>query len=118
MKARLASGNPHKLEELRRALPGWSIELLEDRDFPPEIGATYAENARAKAVFGRGHAAADEWAIGEDSGIEASGLDGRPGVASARWADDGVAQLLRELEGVDDVAGAVRLRDRRDRPRR
>ncbi len=103
MKARLASGNPHKLEELRRALPGWSIELLEDRDFPPETGATYTENARAKAVFGRGHAAADEWAIGEDSGIEASGLEGRPGVASARWADDGVAHLLRELEGVDDV---------------
>lgn len=102
MKARLASGNPHKLEELRRALPGWTIELLDGRDFPSETGATYAENARAKAVFGRQHAAPDEWAVGEDSGIEASGLDGRPGIASARWAADGVAQLLRELEGVED----------------
>jgi XTP/dITP diphosphohydrolase len=103
VKARLASGNPHKLDELRRALPNWSIELLEDRDFPPETGATYVENARAKATFGRMHAAPDEWAIGEDSGIEAAGLGGRPGVASARWADDGVARLLRELEGVADV---------------
>jgi XTP/dITP diphosphohydrolase len=102
VRARLASGNRHKLEELRRALPGWSIELLEQRHLPPESGATYAENARAKAVFGRQHAAPDEWSIGEDSGIEASGLDGRPGIASARWADDGVAHLLRELEGLTD----------------
>ena len=52
MKARLASGNAHKLEELRAALPGWELELLEaDRDFPPEDGATYYENARAKAAL-------------------------------------------------------------------
>lgn len=97
MKARLASGNPHKLVELRRALPGWEIELTDDTAFPPETGSTYAENARGKAVFGRLGAPADAWVIGEDSGIEASGLGGRPGIASARWADDGVAQLLVEL---------------------
>ena len=103
MRARLASGNRHKLEELRRALPGWSIELLERHDFPPEAGASYVENARAKALFGRAHAASDEWAIGEDSGIEAAGLGGRPGVASARWAADGVTRLLEELDGTDDL---------------
>jgi len=27
---------------------------------------------------------------------------GRPGIASARWAEDGVAQLLEELRGVAD----------------
>ena len=102
MKARLASRNPHKLAELRRALPGWEIELSDDPDFPPETGSTYAENARGKADHGRRSAPADAWVIGEDSGIEASGLDGRPGLASARWADDGVARLLEELEGIDD----------------
>ena len=40
--------------------------------------------------------------IGEDSGIEASGLGGRPGLASARWASDGVAQLLVELAPLED----------------
>jgi hypothetical protein len=36
VKARLASGNSHKLEELRAALPGWELELLEtDREYPP-----------------------------------------------------------------------------------
>jgi XTP/dITP diphosphohydrolase len=103
VKARLASGNPHKLEELRAALPGWELALLEtDRDYPPEVGATYYENARAKAVFGRESAPKDEWVLGEDSGIEVAALGGGPGVASARWATDGVAQLLAELDGVDD----------------
>jgi XTP/dITP diphosphohydrolase len=102
-RARLASGNRHKLEELQAALPGWELELLEtDREYPPEDGATYYENARAKAAFGREAAAAEEWMLGEDSGIEAAALGGRPGIASARWAADGVARLLEELDGVDD----------------
>jgi XTP/dITP diphosphohydrolase len=100
VKARLASANAHKLEELRAALPGWDLELLRTEDgYPPESGATYDENARAKAAFGRERAAPDEWALGEDSGIEVVALDGRPGIASARWAEDGVAQLLAELDG-------------------
>ncbi len=40
--------------------------------------------------------------LGEDSGIEASALDGAPGVRSARWDADGVARMLRELDGADD----------------
>jgi XTP/dITP diphosphohydrolase len=103
LKARLASGNPHKLEELRAALPEWELELLQtEREYPPEDGATYYENARAKAVFGREEAAPAEWALGEDSGVEVAALGGRPGIASARWAVDGVARLLEELDGVED----------------
>jgi XTP/dITP diphosphohydrolase len=103
VRARLASGNPHKLEELRAALTGWELELLETgRDYPPEDGETYYENARAKAAFGRESAPPDEWVLGEDSGIEVAALGGAPGIASARWAVDGVAQLLAELDGVDD----------------
>jgi XTP/dITP diphosphohydrolase len=102
VKARLASGNPHKLAEVRRALPGWEIELIDNPGFPPETGLTYAENARGKAVHGRARAPADAWVVGEDSGIEAAGLAGRPGIASARWAEDGVARLLGELADVSD----------------
>jgi XTP/dITP diphosphohydrolase len=102
VKARLASGNPHKLVEFRRALAGWEIELIDNPAFPPETGLTYAENARGKAVHGRAGTPAGAWVIGEDSGIEAAGLAGRPGIASARWAEDGVARLLGELADVSD----------------
>lgn len=101
LKALLASQNRHKLEELRSALPGWQLELLGATAFPPEDGATYYDNAREKARYGR-TVASREWVLGEDSGIEAVALGGRPGIASARWAEDGVAALLRELDGVDD----------------
>ena len=49
VRAQLASGNAHKLEELRAALPGWEIELLGAGGFPDEDGETYYENARGKA---------------------------------------------------------------------
>ena len=101
MKAVLASGNPHKLAELSAALPGWELSLLEGADFPPETGATFDENARAKAEFGRSLRPDADWIVGEDSGIEVAALGGAPGVHSARyegWQD----RLLRELEGVEE----------------
>lgn len=82
-------------------MPDWELELLGADEFPPEDGDTYYENARRKAEFGRS-LAGDAWAIGEDSGIELAALGGRPGVQSARWADDGVARALDELADADD----------------
>lgn len=103
MRGLLASGNQHKLAELRAALPGWELELLETTEpYPSEDGGTYYENARAKAEFGRRAGDADAWVLGEDSGIEVAALGGEPGIASARWAEDGVARLLDELRGVAD----------------
>jgi XTP/dITP diphosphohydrolase len=40
--------------------------------------------------------------LGEDSGIEVAALGGRPGIESARWAEDGVTALLAELHGIED----------------
>jgi XTP/dITP diphosphohydrolase len=98
----LASRNENKVRELRAALPDSTISLLDAPDDPVEDGATFADNARIKALHGRAHAPANAWVAGEDSGIEVEALDGRPGVESARWAADGVAQLLRALEGESD----------------
>jgi XTP/dITP diphosphohydrolase len=98
----LASGNPNKLRELRHALPTWEIALLAAPDEPVEDGSTFLANARIKARHGRARADPDAWVAGEDSGIEVAALGGRPGVESARWAEDGVSRLLSELEGVDD----------------
>ena len=99
--ANLASKNEHKGRELARALPGWTIDLLDSDAFPAEEGETYYENARAKARFGRMMGDFDVWMLGEDSGIEVEGLGGEPGVHSARWAEEPVAALLERLRGVE-----------------
>jgi XTP/dITP diphosphohydrolase len=99
VRALLASSNPHKAEELARSLQGWEIRLL-GVALPPETGSSYYENARAKAEFGH-RARGDAWILGEDSGIEVTGLGGRPGIHSARWAAEPVSALLAELRGVD-----------------
>jgi XTP/dITP diphosphohydrolase len=98
----LASRNENKLRELRAALPGWEIALVDAPDVPVEDGETFLDNARLKALHGRRHAPADAWVAGEDSGIEVAALGGRPGVQSARWADDGVARVLSELADAED----------------
>jgi XTP/dITP diphosphohydrolase len=98
----LASRNPNKLRELQHALRGWEITLLAAPDEPVEDGGTFLANARIKARHGRVHADRDAWVAGEDSGIEVAALGGRPGVESARWADDGVSRVLAELEDIDD----------------
>jgi len=100
LRAKLASRNANKARELARLLPGWEIELLDAGDYPPESGETYYENALTKARFGRRHAPADMWVIGEDSGIEVAGLGWGPGVRSSRSAaGDEVGWMLRQLEG-------------------
>jgi len=102
VRARLCSRNESKLREFRAALPGWELELLDVDGYPPEDGASYYENARGKAEFGRSVEPAGAWLLADDSGIEVDALGGAPGVATARWAADGVARLLDELAGVED----------------
>jgi XTP/dITP diphosphohydrolase len=98
----LVTGNPHKVDELAAALPAWHVDGLQLEREPHESGDVYAANARIKALAGRAGAPATAWVVGEDSGIEARALDGAPGIRSARWDDDGVARMLRELDGADD----------------
>ena len=100
--ATFASSNEHKLRELQHLLPGWELELLGAATFPPEEGDSYYENARAKALFGRGLADPERWVLGEDSGVEIEALGGGPGVRSARWAAGEEAErALAELRGVE-----------------
>jgi XTP/dITP diphosphohydrolase len=102
MRAVLCSSNEHKARELERVLPGWTLELLADDAYPPETGSTYYENARIKALHGRGLVSTALWVLGEDSGIEVAGLGGRPGIHSSRFAaGDPVGRLLAELTGID-----------------
>jgi XTP/dITP diphosphohydrolase len=87
----MATRNAGKIRELRDLLAGLGIELLSLADFPdlpeiPEVGATFAENAgtKAKEVARLTHLPA----LADDSGLEVAALGGRPGVFSARYAQD------------------------------
>jgi XTP/dITP diphosphohydrolase len=103
----LATRNDHKLRELREALPGIEIDPLPaEVELPPETGETFSENALGKARAA--NAATGRASVADDSGIAAYGLDGRPGVRSARYAgeaasdEENLAKLLREVGAGND----------------
>ena len=84
----VATTNAGKLREIRPLLAGAPVELLTLADLPPiavaeETGATFAENARAKALHYA--QASGLLAVAEDSGLEIDRLGGVPGVESARY---------------------------------
>ncbi|UJW33124.1 RdgB/HAM1 family non-canonical purine NTP pyrophosphatase [Saccharothrix sp. AJ9571] len=88
----VASRNAKKLGELRRILDAeglGGIEVVGLGDVPefpeaPETGATFEENALAKA---RDAAAATGLpSVADDSGLAVDALNGMPGVLSARWS--------------------------------
>ena len=85
----VATHNAGKLEEIRDLLSPFGISATSNADHglgePEETEHTFVGNARIKA-----HAAARATglpALADDSGIEIDGLDGRPGVHTADWAE-------------------------------
>ena len=88
----VASRNPKKLAELRRVLDaagltGLTLVSLDDVapfDEAPETGATFEDNALAKARDA--FAATGLPSVADDSGLEVAALNGMPGVLSARWS--------------------------------
>lgn len=88
----VASRNAKKLAELRRVLDAAGLSgltLLSLADVPPfeeapETGATFEENALAKARDA--YAATGIPAVADDSGLAVDALNGMPGVLSARWS--------------------------------
>jgi XTP/dITP diphosphohydrolase len=110
----VASRNREKLAELRRVLEaagvsGLTLLSLDDVapfDEAPETGATFEDNALAKAR--EAYAASGLASVADDSGIEVNALNGMPGVLSARWSgvhgEDAAntALLLAQLHDVPD----------------
>jgi XTP/dITP diphosphohydrolase len=116
----VATRNPGKLVELRRLLETEHVAgvrvlgLADVPEFPeePETGATFAENALAKARDAT--KATGLAAVADDSGLTVDALGGMPGVLSARWAgrhgDDraNLELVLGQLADVpDDRRGAA-----------
>jgi XTP/dITP diphosphohydrolase len=106
-----ATGNKHKLREMRELLPGVELEPLpEGVELPPEDGDGFAAIALDKARAA--HRATGEPTIADDSGIGAVALGGRPGIHSARYGGEGASdeenleKLLREVTAAGDERGA------------
>ncbi len=110
----VASRNRKKLAELQRVLDGAGLSgvtLVSLDDVPefaeaPETGATFEENALAKARDA--FTATGLPSIADDSGLTVAALNGMPGVLSARWSgrhgDDAANTelLLAQLSDVPD----------------
>lgn len=105
----IATGNKGKLEEYKmalRALP--EIQLFHQGEIKgfsprPEDGATFLDNARIKAKTLKA-IKPDAFVLGEDAGLEVTGLNNLPGVHSARYAganaadSENVAKLLKMMQ--------------------
>lgn len=107
----LASGNPHKIEELKQMIEPLGIELKSTLDFPDahevvEDQPDLEGNALKKARYWFNETGIPS--LADDTGLEVDALNGAPGVYSARYAgenvtyDDNVEKLLREMDGESD----------------
>jgi XTP/dITP diphosphohydrolase len=107
----IATHNPGKLREITALIEPLGIDCVGAEELglpePEEIGNNFIDNADLKA-----REAADLSglpALADDSGLCVDSLHGRPGIFSARWAEDGdgrrdwmraMERVWRELEGV------------------
>ena len=101
----LATHNAGKLAEIKALLAPLGIDVVSSAELglpePVEDGDSFAANAAIKAKAAV--AASGLPALADDSGIEVFGLNGEPGIVSARWAGPGgdfglaMSRVRREL---------------------
>jgi non-canonical purine NTP pyrophosphatase (RdgB/HAM1 family) len=112
----IATTNTGKLREIQQLLAGLPLDVraLDAGDSsieaPEETGATFAENARLKALYYA--RATGLLAAADDSGLEVAALGGRPGVLSARYPGNTYPErfqnLYRELAASGDADRSAR----------
>lgn len=85
----IASHNAGKLREIAALMTPFGVTCLSAVELglaePEETGKTFAENAALKAHLSAEASASP--ALADDSGLVVAGLDGAPGLYSARWAE-------------------------------
>ena len=104
----IATGNHGKVKEYQQLLKDIpTAKIHTQSEIPgfsqrPEDGKTFVENARIKAKTLKA-VKNNVWVIGEDSGLEVEGLNGLPGIHSARYAgpkasdSENVSKLLKMM---------------------
>lgn len=115
MRLYLATGNAHKVDEIRRlfaeaALPITVCAADEIGGMPEveESADTFRGNALLKAEALYRQAPSGTWILADDSGLMVGALGGEPGVRSARYAGPGATdadnrrKLLHAMNGVEE----------------
>ena len=105
----VATTNRHKADEIRALLAGLPVRLDTLADHPgaaapEETGATFADNARLKALAY--HRQTGRAAVADDSGLEIDALDGAPGVRSARFNGDSYPEKFAAIYAALRARGA------------
>ena len=111
MKLYCATTNPGKLREFRLIVQYFgaervtvdTLENIRDIEPPEETGATFEENAAIKAVYYSRFASGPLFA--DDSGLAVDGLDGAPGVYSARYAGEHAGDAANNQLLFDNLRG-------------
>lgn len=108
-----ATGNEHKMREIREILGGEDLTILSMKEAGIEVdivedGETFEENARikARAVAGALRDRTDTIVLADDSGLSVDALDGAPGVYSARFLGEGTPYSVKNqalIEKLTDV---------------
>ena len=113
MRIVIATGNPHKVDEIRAVLAPMGFAVLSLAELgrpapaePDEPGATFEENARIKARYYA--AALDEPVLADDSGLEVDALQGAPGVHSAYWAGAEGSRAERDARNNAKLVAAMK----------
>jgi len=103
----VASGNEGKIAEIRSIFSDLEIVSMHELGFTDEIeetGKSFKENAKIKAETVA--KAFSLPALSDDSGLCVEGLNGAPGIYSARFSGEGPAEnrklLLKRMEHVYD----------------
>ena len=110
MKLFLATGNKHKIQEIRDIFQKEDVEIFSILDgiAIPEVeedGKTFEENSQKKALEIAKYL--NMMTIADDSGLCVDALDGEPGVYSARYSEEGTDEannqkLIRNLQGISN----------------
>ncbi|HXF63278.1 MAG TPA: XTP/dITP diphosphatase [Caldilineaceae bacterium] len=109
----VATHNQGKIREYQALLADLPLTVTSLKDEGvtldvEETGATFAENAILKA---RSYAALTGlWTWSDDSGLEVDGLNGRPGVYSARYGGPGLTDQERYRRVLTELAATPRER--------
>ena len=111
-----ATGNEHKMHEIRMILDGFKINgedvhifSMKEKGVDPDIvedGASFIENAKIKAMA-VASILKDAIVMADDSGLEVDYINKEPGIYSARYMGEDTSYRIKNANIISRLEGAV-----------